>query len=77
MRPLCRINNLQCGKYENLLCVYSKLNVEFGRLVGWLKSKHEAADELDLPLEEVEDCFDSNLQLSNDYQLLLGVAKAA
>ncbi|GIU20984.1 DUF4942 domain-containing protein [Shewanella sp. MBTL60-007] len=66
--------NLHLSFSKSFIC---KLNVEFGRLVGWLKSKHEAAEELDLPLEEVEDCFDSNLQLSNDYQLLLGVVKAA
>lgn len=53
-----------------------RLNIEFGRLNGWLKSKEHAADELDIPIEEVETAFNSNLQLmgSNTLQLAFDMA---
>lgn len=48
-----------------------KLNVEFGRLKGWLKNKEQAADELNIPIKEIEACFDSNFQLAaSDVPLL-------
>ncbi len=40
-----------------------KLNVEFGRLRGWLKSKEHAADELNIPVEEIDGIFNSNHQI--------------
>ncbi len=42
-----------------------KLNVEFGRLKGWLKNKEQAADELNIPVEEVTGLFNSNHQISH------------
>jgi len=49
-----------------------KLNVEFGRLKGWLKSSHEAAEELNIPVSETEIYFYSNFQLKNNSLLKLG-----
>jgi hypothetical protein len=40
-----------------------KLNCEFGRLQGWIKSKEEAAEELNLTPEEAQEFFGSNLNL--------------
>jgi hypothetical protein len=50
-----------------------KLNVTFGALKGWVKSKEQASEELDIPLKDVPD-FDTNFQLGNDTvnQILLG-----
>ncbi len=42
-----------------------RLNVEFGRLKGWLKNKEQAADELNIPVEEVEGLFNCNHQISH------------
>ena len=41
-----------------------KMNVEFGRLKGWLRTKEQAAEELDIPLEEVAEMFNGNIQLT-------------
>jgi hypothetical protein len=46
-----------------------KLNIEFGRLKGWLKDKYEAGEELGIPVKEV-DSFGSNFQLKS-YDVLL------
>lgn len=48
-----------------------RLNVEFGRLKGWLKSKQEAAQELEAPLEKVGEAFASNLRLEADVGALM------
>lgn len=50
-----------------------KLNVEFGRLKGWLKDKKTVCDEmLDVSHEEADEFFNSTLKLSsNNVQLLL------
>jgi hypothetical protein len=40
-----------------------KLNVEFGRLKGWLKSKDEAVSELGITPEEAEAYFGSNAKV--------------
>jgi len=42
-----------------------RLNVEFGRLKGWLKNKAEAAQELNIPVEEVEGFKSANLPIKN------------
>lgn len=44
--------------------VIRRLNVEFGRIKGWLKNKAQAAEELNIPLKEVENSFNSNHQLT-------------
>ena len=42
-----------------------RLNVEFGRLKGWIKNKQQAGEELNIPVEEVEGLFNSNHQISH------------
>lgn len=49
-----------------------RLNVEFGRLKGWLRSKEEAAAELEVPVEKAAQAFKSNIMLTGSPQLLLG-----
>lgn len=41
-----------------------RLNVEFGRLKGWLKDKHQAADELKIPVSEAAASFNANRQIT-------------
>ncbi|MBO1897540.1 DUF4942 domain-containing protein [Shewanella sp. BF02_Schw] len=48
-----------------------KLNVEHGRLKGWLKSKEEASSELDIDIAIVESAFESNFKLLPDISLKL------
>jgi hypothetical protein len=49
-----------------------KLNVEFGRLKGWLKDKREASEELDIPIAQIKE-FGSNFQIApNNVPLLIG-----
>lgn len=55
-----------------------RLNVEFGRLKGWLKSSKEAADELEIDQEQADQSFASSTLLDfNDKSLLLTYKKAA
>lgn len=56
-----------------------KLNVEFGRLKGWLNNKEEAAEELDITPEEAAAYFGSKLTLLPERasQLLLGMDAGA
>lgn len=54
-----------------------KLNVEFGRLEGWLKSAQEAAEELDITIDEAAESFNQNLKLTNTSFLQLGFKEAA
>lgn len=49
-----------------------KLNCEFGRLKGWLKSPKDASDEIGVPLDIAEQSFGSNFQISNVSYLALG-----
>jgi hypothetical protein len=50
-----------------------KLNIEFGRLKGWLKDKNEASEELDIPIKDIDTCFSSNFQIrSYDVPLISG-----
>lgn len=52
-----------------------RLNVEFGRLKGWLKSAGDAAQELDIAPELAASMFGSNLRLGSDStSVLLGIA---
>jgi len=54
-----------------------KLNVEFGRLKGWVKSAQEAAEEMDITTEEAAESFKANLQLTGSNILQLGFNQAA
>lgn len=47
-----------------------KLNVEFGRINGWLKSKEQAAEELDISLKDVTTAFCSNFQIEHTDNIL-------
>ena len=43
-----------------------KLNIEFGRLKGWLRNKEDAVEELGISEDQAAKCFNSNLQLAKD-----------
>jgi len=48
-----------------------KLNIEMGRLMGWVKSREEASEELDIPMEEINKYYNCNKKLfKNDIKLL-------
>lgn len=50
-----------------------RLNVEFGRLKGWLKDKHQAADELNIPVAEAAASFNANRQINmSNVKLITG-----
>jgi len=48
-----------------------RLNVEFGRLKGWLKDKYQTAEELNIPVGEAAEAFNSNRQISTSNVKLL------
>lgn len=60
--------NLHVKIKPELMC---KLNVEFGRLKGWLKSKEQACDELDITPEEAKFSFGSNFKITSDSSVKL------
>ena len=60
--------NLHIKFNQSFIC---KLNVEFGRLKGWLKSAKQASDELLIDEAEAVAAFDSNLSLTADNVLRL------
>jgi hypothetical protein len=52
-----------------------RLNVEFGRLKGWLKTAKEASEELGVPLDKVIPSYGSNLKIeAASMPILLGCA---
>ncbi len=53
-----------------------RLNVEFGRLKGWLRNKQEAAAELDIGVDKASEAFSSNLRLAGTPQLVLGLQQS-
>ncbi|KRW83683.1 class I SAM-dependent methyltransferase [Marinobacter sp. P4B1] len=59
--------NLHIKMNQRLAC---RINVEFGRLKGWLKNASEAAEELDADIAECAQAFSSNLKLSGGDNLL-------
>ena len=48
-----------------------QLNVEFGRLKGWLKDHHQTAEELGIKAEEAARFFNTNLQIGSATTSLL------
>lgn len=60
--------NLHIKFNQKFIC---RLNVEFGRLKGWIKSPKEAADELKISEKEAIDSFHSNLKLTGSNLLKL------
>jgi len=61
--------NLHIKFNQDFMC---RLNVEFGRLKGWLKNTKEAAQELNINIEDAAKCFNTNLQLEHSSLLQLG-----
>lgn len=61
--------NLHIKLNQELIC---RLNVEFGRLKGWIKSPKEAADELGVAQKDADQWFGANLQLDATKVLTLG-----
>ncbi len=60
--------NLHIKLNQDFLC---RLNVEFGRLKGWIKSPKQGADELGIELGVSEEAFNQNLQIGHDQLLLI------
>ena len=60
--------NLHFSLNQKFLC---RLNVEFGRLMGWVKSAKEAADEMDIAVEEALDGFNTNVRLGYNHVMQL------
>lgn len=61
--------NIRAYKNGNIHCkadqkFMKKLNIEAGRLNGWVKSPAEAAEEMNIPLAEVVKFYNSNLQIA-------------
>lgn len=52
--------NIHMSLNQRFIC---KLNVEFGRLQGWIKSAAEAVEELEISLDEALESFNCNLRL--------------
>lgn len=55
--------NLHINFNQVFMC---KLNVEFGRLKGWLKTAEQAAEEVEIPVKAAQMSFHSNELLTND-----------
>ena len=60
--------NLHIKFNQSFMC---RINVEFGRLKGWVKSHKEAADELNISIEEAAQGFGKNLQLEINSNLMI------
>lgn len=60
--------NIHFKLNQDFLC---RWNVEFGRIMGWLRNPHEACDELEISFEDATKYFKSNLQLANNNIKLL------
>ncbi len=54
-----------------------KLNVEFGRLKGWLKTAEQAADEVQVPERVAQACFNSHKLLTSSSLPALGLKSNA
>ena len=56
-------------KFNSLFMI--KINVEVGRLLGWVKNKKQAAEEMDIDLKDVQTSFKSNNKLTKSNLLAL------
>ena len=66
----CKLMDVKAFKNGNLHLRFNqlfirRLNVEFGRLKGWLKNKEQASSDLNIPVEEIDRIFNSNHQISH------------
>jgi hypothetical protein len=70
MRIRAYINgNIHCKFNQKFM---KKLNIEAGRLNGWIKSPIEAAEEMNIDLLEVEELYNTNMQIPlKDVKLLI------
>lgn len=59
--------NIHIRFNQEFLC---KMNIEFGRLRGWIKTPQEASEELDIDFELAANSFCSNIQLCKNDLLL-------
>jgi len=62
--------NLHIQFNQAFIC---KLNVEHGRLKGWVKSAKQAAEEMDIPFDIAQESFGSNIKLGIKNLTALGV----
>jgi predicted RNA methylase len=53
--------NIHCKFNQKFI---KKLNIEAGRLNGWIKSPEQASEEMGIPIEEVQQLYNSNLQIA-------------
>lgn len=53
-----------------------RLNVEAGRLNGWIRSPEHAADEIGIPVDEVVSAYGSNLQIAANHLPMLSAPAA-
>jgi len=60
--------NIHCKPAKNFI---KKLNIEAGRLNNWIKTPHEASEELNLSIEEVLQGYNKNFQIEKNNVLLL------
>ena len=60
--------NLHLKFNQAFMC---RLNVEFGRLKGWIKSPKQAAEDLDITIQEASESFNKNLKLEVNCNLML------
>lgn len=61
--------NMHLKLHQAFIC---KLNVEFGRLKGWINSPSQAAEEMDITYEQAAASFRGNLRLTGESLPLLG-----
>jgi len=60
--------NIHCKMNQKFI---KKLNIEAGRLNGWIKSPEEASQEMNIDIKEVLDFYNTNLQIVAKNVLLL------
>ncbi len=48
-----------------------RLNVEFGRLKGWVRNAQQAAEEMDMAVAQAQAAFNANLRVGQDALIAL------
>lgn len=67
------MNNLIKELKENNQDFMKKFNIEASRLNNWVKSPNELAKETDIPIDEIEKSYNSNLQIGRSCVKLLSM----
>lgn len=73
MTKLMKVRWFNNGNFHLFLCpkLLMKMNVEHGRLRGWIRTAQEASEEMEYPIEQVSTAFGINHQISaNTFPLL-------